>query len=316
MLLGQRYDLDWAGADALRRGDPVAPAMLDAERGDPRLEDIALPQRTDDSPSAPWALGLTHNASVDHESFRRVGGVRRGDGQVGLRGSRLLLPGVPPARRAAELFRLDVDALVPPAALPQDVERARLDGQHEVPAAQAPALRRRGAVRAQHVRPAPGRIRLYGQAIEAYRAGGLGRPDVLPASLREELAASAALVVGNGVSTDLGAGSHTFDHDAPVGETNSHLLGTVLQQFKAGALDLIVNVDMWRCLLPEDLPAFLPGAAQGRPDRAGRHPYRTGPARSAAGAAGRRPRLRGRHAAPALTVAVAASGAATVITLR
>ncbi|MDM4784677.1 hypothetical protein QTS76_37175 [Micromonospora sp. b486] len=52
-----------------------------------------------------------------------------------------------------------------------------------------------------------GRIRLYGQAIEAYRAGGLGRPDVLPAPLRDELAASVALVVGNGVSAlDLAPG--------------------------------------------------------------------------------------------------------------
>ena len=319
VLLGQRYDLDWAGADALRRGEPVVPAMLDAERGDPRLEDIALPQRMGDFPSAPWVLGLTHNASVDHESFRRVGGFDEAMVKWGFEDLEFFyrvfhLHGAPP-----ELFRLDVDALsyhLPHfrktsngiASMDNMKYLLRKHLRYDVEALYGMNTFGR------HL----GRIRLYGAAIEAYRAGGLGRPAALPESLRDELATSAALVVGNGVSAlDLGAGSHTFDHDAPVGETNSHLLGTVLQQFKAGALDVIVNVDMWRCLLPEDLPAFLTRGLL-KADRIELVASRTGldqrallPVPLVADLDYVADMLR-----PHFTVAVAAYDAATVITLR
>ncbi|WFE40847.1 glycosyltransferase [Micromonospora sp. WMMD998] len=259
VLLGARHDLDWAGADALRRGEPVEPAMLDAERGDPRLEDTSHPQRMRDFPSAPWVLGLTHNASVDHESFRRVGGFDEAMVKWGFEDLEFFyrvfhLHGAPP-----ELFRLDVDALsyhLPHfrrttnglASMDNMKYLLRKHLRYDVEVLYA--INTFG----RHL----GRIRLYGDAIDAYRRGGLGRPEALPAATRDELATARALVVGNGVSAlTLGAGSHTFDHAAPPGDTNSHLLGTVLQQFKTGSLDLIVNVDLWRCLLPEDLPAFL-----------------------------------------------------------
>ncbi|WP_343446682.1 glycosyltransferase family 2 protein [Micromonospora schwarzwaldensis] len=259
VLLGQRYDLDWAGADALRRGEPIVPAMLDAERGDPRLEDTAHPQRMRDFPSAPWVLGLTHNASVDHESFRRVGGfdeamVKWGFEDLDFFYRVFHLHGAPP-----ELFQLDVDACsyhLPHfrrttnglASMDNMKYLLRKHLRYDVEVLYA--INTFG----RHL----GRIRLYGDAIDAYRRAGLGRPAALPAVLRDELPSRRALVIGHGVSTlDVGAGSHTFDHASPPGDTNSHLLGTVLQQFKTGALDLIVNVDLWRCLLPEDLPAFL-----------------------------------------------------------
>ncbi|MEU7619487.1 glycosyltransferase family 2 protein [Micromonospora rifamycinica] len=259
VLLGQRYDLDWAGADALRRGEPIDPRMLDAERGDPRLEDIAHPQRIRDFPSAPWVLGLTHNASVDRESFLRVAGfdeamVKWGFEDLDFFYRVFHLHGARP-----DLFRLDVEALsyhLPHfrktsnglASMDNMKHMLRKHLRYDVEVLYA--INTFG----RHL----GRIRLYGEAIEAYRRNGLGRPDALPDALRAELATGTALVIGNGVSAlELGAGSHTFDHDAPPGPTNSHLLGTVLQQFRAGALDLIVNVDLWRCLLPEDLPAFL-----------------------------------------------------------
>ncbi|SCF01035.1 glycosyltransferase family 2 protein [Micromonospora mirobrigensis] len=259
VLLGQRYDLDWAGADAVRRGEEVVPAMLDAERGDPRLEDTAHPQRMGDFPSAPWVLGLTHNASVDRESFRRVGGfdeamIKWGFEDLDFFYRVFHLHGAPP-----ELFRLDADALsyhLPHfrktsngiASMDNMKYLLRKHLRYDVEVLYG--LNTFG----RHL----GRIRIYGAAIEAYRRLGLGRPEALPAALRDELATAAALVVGNGVATlPLGAGSHTFDHATPPGPTNSHLLGTVLQQFRAGTLKLIVNVDLWRCFLPDDLPAFL-----------------------------------------------------------
>ncbi|MFI9643171.1 glycosyltransferase family 2 protein [Micromonospora sp. NPDC051925] len=259
VLLGQRYDLDWAGADALRRGEPIVAEMLDAERGDPRLEDISHPQRIRDFPSAPWVLGLTHNASVDRGSFLRVDGfdeamVKWGFEDLDFFYRVFHLHGARP-----DLFRLDVEALsyhLPHfrktsngiASMDNMKHMLRKHMRYDVEVLYA--INTFG----RHL----GRIRLYGEAIDAYRRQGLGRPTALPAPVRAELATSTALVVGNGVSAlELGPGSQTFDHDAPPGPTNSHLLGTVLQQFKTGALDLIVNIDLWRCFLPDDLPAFL-----------------------------------------------------------
>ncbi|WP_089157768.1 glycosyltransferase family 2 protein [Micromonospora sp. NBS 11-29] len=259
VLLGQRYDLDWAGADAVRRGEPVTPAMLDAERGDPRLEDTAHPQRMRDFPSAPWVLGLTHNASLDIESFRRVGGFDEAMVKWGFEDMEFFYRVFHLHGASPEVFRLDPDALsyhlphfrkTSSGLASMDNMKYLLRKHLRYDVEVLYAINTFGRYM--------GRIRMYGQAIEAYRRGGLGRPEVLPAALRDELATSRALVVGNGVSTlDLGAGSHTFDHDAPPSETNSHLLGTVLQQFKTGALDVIVNVDLWRFMLPEDLPAIL-----------------------------------------------------------
>ncbi|MFJ6194905.1 glycosyltransferase [Micromonospora sp. NPDC092111] len=259
VLLGQRYDLDWAGADALRRGEPVVAGMLDAERGDPRLEDTAHPQRMRDFPSAPWVLGLTHNASVDRESFLRVDGFDEAMVKWGFEDLDFFYRVFHLHDARPDLFRLDVEALsyhLPHfrktsngiASMDNMKYMLRKHLRYDVEVLYA--INTFG----RHL----GRIRLYGEAIDAYRRQGLGRPSALPVPVRDALATSTALVIGHGVSgLALGAGSHTFDHDAPPGATNSHLLGTVLQQFKAGTLDLIVNIDLWRCLLPDDLPAFL-----------------------------------------------------------
>ncbi|QDY07339.1 glycosyltransferase [Micromonospora sp. HM134] len=259
VLLGQRYDLDWAGADALRRGEPVGPELLDAERSDPRLEDIAHPQRIRDFPSAPWVLGLTHNASVDRESFLRVAGFDEAMVKWGFEDLEFFYRVFHLHGGRPDLFELDVEATsyhLPHfrktsnglASMDNMKYLLRKHLRYDVEVLYA--INTFG----RHL----GRIRLYGQAIEAYRRAGLGRPEALPDALRKELATRTALVIGNGVSTlELGPDSQTFDHDAPAGPTNAHLIGTVLQQFKAGALDVIVNVDLWRFLLPEDLPAFL-----------------------------------------------------------
>jgi hypothetical protein len=103
-----------------------------------------------------------------------------------------------------------------------------------------------------------GRVRLYGDAIDACRRQGLGRPDALPEPLRAALATQRCLVIGYGVSRlALAEGSHTFDQDAPLGATNSHLLGLALQQFKTGQFAMVVNIDLWRFFLPEDLSVVL-----------------------------------------------------------
>jgi hypothetical protein len=51
----------------------------------------------------------------------------------------------------------------------------------------------------------------------------------------------------------LGPGSHTFDHDAPIGDTNWHRLGLMLQDFRTGQFAQFVSIDLWRFLMPDDL---------------------------------------------------------------
>lgn len=259
VLLGQRFELDWAGADTLRRGEPIDLATLDAERGDLREEETAHPQRERDFPHAPWVLGLTHNASVDRESYERVGGFDEAMVRWGMEDLEFFyrvfhLHGAPTdlfewdvEARAYHLphFREDSNAI---ASIDNMKYLLRKHARYDVEALYS--LRSFG----RHM----GRIRLYGDAIDAYRKLGLGRASVLPATVRAALSENPSVVIGYGVSElALGAGSQTFDHDAPLGEGNSHLLGTVLQQFKTGELELIVNIDLWRFFLPDDLWVFL-----------------------------------------------------------
>lgn len=259
VLLGQRYDIDWAGADALRRGEAVTAAMVDAERGDPRFEDLALAQRWQDFPRAPWILGLTHNASIDRDSFVRAGGFDEEMVRWGMEDTEFFYRVFRLHGMAPDVFELDAQAVA--YHLPHFRETtngfANMDNMKHV-------MRKhpRYDVEALYAMRTFGRylsrVRIYGDSLEACRRLGLGRPEAIPAVIREQLSRQVGLVVGFGVSElDLGAGSTTFDHDAPLSPTNSHLLGLVLQQFRAAQLDLIVSVDVWRFFLPDDLSTFL-----------------------------------------------------------
>ncbi|MDM4784669.1 galactosyltransferase-related protein [Micromonospora sp. b486] len=202
-------------------------------------------------------LGLTHNASVDHESFRRVGGfdeamVKWGFEDLDFFYRVFHLHGAPP-----ELFRLDADALSYhlPHFRKTSNGLASMDNMKYCCASICATTSRccTGSTRSAGTWAGSGST-----ARRSRRTGRwAGRPDVLPAPLRDELAASVALVVGNGVSAlDLAPGrtrSTTTRRPARRTPTCSHRAPAV----QGRALDLIVNVDMWRCLLPEDLPAFL-----------------------------------------------------------
>ena len=74
VLIARRFEIDWAAADALRRGEPLTPAMLDGYRGDLRDVELAAPHHRRDMVRAPWMYTFTHNVSVDRASFQRVGG--------------------------------------------------------------------------------------------------------------------------------------------------------------------------------------------------------------------------------------------------
>ncbi|GFJ95427.1 hypothetical protein Prum_090690 [Phytohabitans rumicis] len=259
VLLGRRLDCDWAAGDALRRGEIPAAPLVDHYRGDPRDAHCSLPQHWQDFRRAPWLLGFTHNASVDRATFLAAGGFDETMVKWGLEDNEMFYRvfhhhGGPP-----DLFEVDRDAVA--YHLPHYRRTGELLGTmdnlryvaRKHPRYEFEAMHSQGTLG-----QVMGRVRLYGDAVAACRREGLGRPDHLPAPLRETLAAGSALAIGFGVAKlPLGPGSYTFDHDAPLGETNWHRVGLMLHDFKAGQFDVLVNVDLWRFLLPEDLSLHL-----------------------------------------------------------
>lgn len=255
VLLGRRFDIDWVGVDALRRGEPLTAPMLDAYRGDPRDLNCCLPQHLADLHRAPWLLGFSHNVSVDLATFNGVGGFDEAIVRWGLEDTELFYRVFHHHQGAPDLFELSDDAVAYhlPHYRPSNALLATLDNINYVT-----RKHRRYDFEAMHspgtLGELLGRVRLYGDAVAACRDHGLGRPASLPAQLRAELAGNRTLAIGFGVAgLPLGDGSHTFDHDAPPSETNWHLLGLMLQHFKTGQFDRIVHVDLWRFLLPADL---------------------------------------------------------------
>jgi glycosyltransferase involved in cell wall biosynthesis len=255
VLLGRRFDIDWVGATALRRGEPVTDAMVDAYRADPRDIECFLPQHRHDFRRAPWLLGFSHNVSVDRATVVAVGGFDEAIVRWGLEDTELFYRIFHHHDGSPDVFELDDDAVAYhlPHYRPTRALLATLDNIGHVtrkhPRYDFEAFHSPGSL-AQLL----GRVRLYGDAIAACRREGLGRPAALPPALRQAMAASRTLVIGLGVAgLALGDGSRTFDHDAPLTETNWHLVGLMLQHFKTAQFELLVSVDLWRFFLPEDL---------------------------------------------------------------
>ncbi|MGN9906992.1 glycosyltransferase [Phytohabitans sp. LJ34] len=254
VLLGKRYDIDWAAAGALTRGESPTPEMLDAYRGDPRDGHTAHPQHLADFARAPWLLGFTHNASVDKATFDAVGGFDEAIVKWGLEDSELFYRvfhhhGCPP-----DLFVREPAAMAyhmphyrPTGELLGTLDNlryiARKHPRYDFEAMHSPAT----------LGQVMGKVRLYSDAVDTCRRAGLGRPAVLPAEVRAGLG-DRTLIAGYGVSgLPLGPGSHTFDQDAPIGDTNWHRLGLMLQDFRTGQFSQFVHIDLWRFLMPDDL---------------------------------------------------------------
>jgi glycosyltransferase involved in cell wall biosynthesis len=259
VLLGRRFEVDWVGCDALRRGEPVTAAMVDSYRGDIRDNHCALPQQRLDFRRAPWLLGFSHNVSMDRATFASVEGFDDAIVRWGLEDVELFYRVFHHHGCAPDLFELDDEAIA------YHLPHYRAAGGMQATMDNITYVTRkhpRFDLEAMHS-PAPlgeilGRVRLYGDAIDTCRRTGLGRPQRLPATLRQRLADSRALVVGFGTAElALGEGSHTFDHAAPTSPTNWHLVGMMLQFFKTGQFEVIANIDLWRFLLPAELNLFV-----------------------------------------------------------
>ena len=259
VLLGRRFEVDWVAADALGRGEPVTPAMVDGYRADSREYHLTLPQHRIDFQHAPWIVGFSHNVSMDRATFEAVGGFDEAMVRWGLEDVEFCYRMFHHHQQDLDLFEYDGDAIAYhlPHYRPAGLLAATMDNINYVtrkhPRYDFEALHAAGPLG-----ELIGRARLYGESIRACRQAGLGRPERLPAEVRSGLSAGRVLVAGFGAAElPLGAGSHTFDHDAPPSTTNWHLLGVMMHFFKTGQFETVVNIDMWRFFNAADLSVFV-----------------------------------------------------------
>jgi glycosyltransferase involved in cell wall biosynthesis len=255
VLCGQRIELDWAGKDALRHGRPITPAMVDQYRADVRYPYHLLPQFQADFRRAPWLLAHGHHISIDRPTFEAVHGFDEAMTRWGYEDIEFAYRIFHHYDQSPDVFEIDAEAV---AYHMSDYRRtptmlAAMDnihyfvGKHPVYDVEAiHSLNTFGYIM--------GQIRLREDAARVFRDAGLGDPARLPAPVIEELSRRSALVIGSGLQTlALGEGSRTFDHAAPLSETNWHLFGSVLRPLGAVRFEVLVNLDLWRFLPPEEL---------------------------------------------------------------
>lgn len=255
VLCGQRIELDWAGLAALREGRPITPAMSDAYRGDIRDPYHLAPAYQGDMQRAPWIMGYSHNVSLDRETFAALGGFDEGMVRWGFEDLEFFYRVFNHHGRSPEIFEVDAEAVAYHIShyrrMPMML--ASIDNIHffvrKHPVYDVEAL--------HSLNPLGyimGQMRLRDDAVRVFREAGLGDPARLPGPVLDQLSRRRALVVGNGLrSLALGEGSRTFDHGAPLSETNWHLFGSVLRAFANNHFELLVNLDLWRFLPPEEL---------------------------------------------------------------
>lgn len=255
VLCGQRIELDWAGKDALRHGRPIIPAMVDHYRCDVRYPYHLLPQFQADYRRAPWLLAHGHHVSIDRATFEAVRGFDESMTRWGYDDTEFFYRVFHHHGRSPDVFEMDAEAV---AYHMSDYRRtptmlAAMDNIHyfvgKHPSYDAEAVHSLNTF--GHIM---GQIRLREDAVRVFRGAGLGDPARLPAPVLDELSRRSALVIGNGLRTlALGEGSRTFDHAAPLSETNWHLFGSVLRPLGAVRFEVLVNLDLWRFLPPEEL---------------------------------------------------------------
>jgi glycosyltransferase involved in cell wall biosynthesis len=259
VLLGKRCEIDWAGAEAVRRGETPEPPLIGEYRDDSREPTLGVAHRQRDFRCAPWVYAFTHNASVDRASFEAVGGFDEEIVTWGGEDQELFYRIFHRYGGSPTLFEFDRAAVV--YHLPHFRSWIELNRQLKLNVDYFYRKHRRYDVEIVgcpgsfgHV---VGRIAWYGEALDKGRAEGLGQAALTPASVRANISGNRALLIGYGVAELVrGEGSVTFDHDAPPGPTNYHLLG-LRMPFEPGSFGLVVNLDLWRFLAPDDLGAFV-----------------------------------------------------------
>lgn len=107
------------------------------------------------------------------------------------------------------------------------------------------------------------KIRYYEGMLAGVRRAGLGLSATDVLRLLPDVGSQNVLWIGAGLEIGA-AGKWQFDHARPAGRHNLHLLG-VDTPFSEREFDVIINVDLWRFLTPEDLSyAIIEGLRVGK----------------------------------------------------
>jgi glycosyltransferase involved in cell wall biosynthesis len=255
VIVGRRLEIGWRSMNLLARDGRVArPLEFEEDRRDPRGLTGA-----DDDPydRMPWLFSYTHNMSVPAAAFHAVGGFDDELGRVyyedndlayrlfrhfGRRGGHfvydpaLVCYHLPHLREGSAEWAHTTDVVT---YLKDKYRHFDLELLNNPP---------------DHLRVAQ-TLPYYEAAIAHLRR--VARSDV-PARVARALppAGGDELWIGCGVAALAGPRRAVFDHAAPAGPDNHHLIGLYLPH-PDGSLARIVAVDLWRMLNPGDLGAFV-----------------------------------------------------------
>ncbi|HEU4423166.1 MAG TPA: glycosyltransferase [Pilimelia sp.] len=260
VLSGRRFEIDWAGAAAVKQGRTPVPPMVGEYRGDVRDGALSLAHVRRDMVHAPWLYTYTHNVSLDRATLDAVGGFDEAYVSWGVEDVELFYRVFHRYDRSADVFALDPDALCYHLPHFRSVRQqfAGLDAN----LAHLYRTHRRydielmlGAVGT--LVPVLKKITWYGHAIEVGQRHGIGDATRLPGRCRQSVERAPSLLIGFRTGeVSKHPDSVTFDHGAPASDTNLHLLGLRVP-VEAGHFAHVVNVDLWRFFTPEDLSSSL-----------------------------------------------------------
>lgn len=253
VLLGNRFEPSWATVNRFLAGDAEAPKA--AVEQDVRQSLFGMAASAIPESRIPWAYFFTHTVSVRRSDLEAVGGFDEDFDGWGFEDIDLGYRLFEAAGRPGGQFVLD------PQAYSFTVPHFRDYADQEVEE-QRNAVRFRAKHRRYDVELLGGsrthtdaKVAYYEGALAAFRAQSLG--GLRPADLADLIGPDAdALLIGGTPPPDRPGRTVAWDHRAPAAADNPHLLG-LRTPFEDAEFDEVVNADLWRLLLPEDLLALI-----------------------------------------------------------
>ncbi|MGC4891452.1 glycosyltransferase family 2 protein [Micromonospora sp. NBC_01392] len=255
VLIGRRDDIGLAHLPAVLRDEPAAIPRLSPYAGDMRFPPDGVPDERRDWLAVGWTVAYTHNISLPRELFDRVGGFREEFAlSYGMEDIELFYR----VDQAGATFGYDDDARVVHLPHHRNMGRnwAEMMANTRSVMALYPCLE--WEFLSVIVGPeAVKRILFYRSLVRASVTAATCAIGPAVTGLAGRLPGPRVLWVGTG-SADAGLPPEalTFDHAAPVGPTNFHLIG-LAPPLAPGSLDAVVSVNFWRYLLWPELCQFV-----------------------------------------------------------